>query len=300
MATGILAISDFETTSQIDGSELVLISKKDGNLYVSKNTAISSLPFINGLNYASDTKAGVVKVGNKLIIDKNGVLDVDIKKINLDQYLPLSGGTMDGQIKSIAKVALAKADSDSYLEIDGGSSSATGAQLALAGENCDIDNNGKSSGSFELIAKTVSEESKLVGLPNGQLQWKKDNILRSVNNIKADGDGNANIPNASQTQDGLMTITDFKKLSDIEEDANNYVLPVATNNILGGVKIGSGLNITEDGTLSVPVSGVTKLKAGNNIIINPADGTGEVTINAIGSDGGVLQCGVLQASLRCV
>ena len=36
-----------------------------------------------------------------------------------------------------------------------------------------------------------------------------------------------------------------------------YVLPVATATRLGGVKIGSGISVTADGTVNVSTSGIT-------------------------------------------
>lgn len=44
----------------------------------------------------------------------------------------------------------------------------------------------------------------------------------------------------------------LKKLNDIAANANNYSLPTATNSTLGGVKIGSNININS-GTISVTV-----------------------------------------------
>lgn len=43
----------------------------------------------------------------------------------------------------------------------------------------------------------------------------------------------------------------LKKLEGIEEGANKYVLPNATEEVLGGIKVGDGLKISDDGTLSI-------------------------------------------------
>lgn len=59
-----------------------------------------------------------------------------------------------------------------------------------------------------------------------------------------------------------------------------YILPPATNSTLGGVKVGSGLNVAGDGTLSAnayvlmpaTVSTLGGIKVGNNLTISP-DGT---------------------------
>lgn len=42
-----------------------------------------------------------------------------------------------------------------------------------------------------------------------------------------------------------------EKLEGIEENANKYVLPNATAEQLGGIKVGQGLVIADDGTLSI-------------------------------------------------
>lgn len=46
------------------------------------------------------------------------------------------------------------------------------------------------------------------------------------------------------------TTEEKNKLNGIEENANNYSLPIASSNTLGGIKIGSGLSIDSNGVLS--------------------------------------------------
>ncbi|MGL5229900.1 MAG: head fiber protein [Cetobacterium sp.] len=55
----------------------------------------------------------------------------------------------------------------------------------------------------------------------------------------------------SQIKDGHMSKEDKVKLDNIADNANNYSLPVANSNILGGVKIGNGINIDSSGTISI-------------------------------------------------
>lgn len=50
---------------------------------------------------------------------------------------------------------------------------------------------------------------------------------------------------------GLMTADDKAKLDGIAADANKYTLPIASATALGGIKLGSGLSATSDGTVSV-------------------------------------------------
>ena len=58
------------------------------------------------------------------------------------------------------------------------------------------------------------------------------------------------IPNATASQTGLATSTQITKLDGIAASANNYSLPAATANALGGVKVGTNLSIDGSGVLS--------------------------------------------------
>lgn len=63
-------------------------------------------------------------------------------------------------------------------------------------------------------------------------------------------DDNTIYDDATDTTAGLISAADKKKLDSIQESANKYELPVASSATLGGVKIGTNVTITEDGTLS--------------------------------------------------
>lgn len=52
---------------------------------------------------------------------------------------------------------------------------------------------------------------------------------------------------ATSTTDGLMSKEDKAKLDTLK----NYTLPAATSTTLGGVKVGSGISVKTDGTISV-------------------------------------------------
>lgn len=58
---------------------------------------------------------------------------------------------------------------------------------------------------------------------------------------------------ATTSTDGLMSSTDKAKLDKIEENANYFALEAATSKKLGGVKIGTGVNVADDGTISVNI-----------------------------------------------
>lgn len=61
---------------------------------------------------------------------------------------------------------------------------------------------------------------------------------------------------ATLSQNGHMSASDKSKLDGIANNANNYSLPIASSERLGGVKIGKNLSITEDGTLNAQDSSV--------------------------------------------
>ena len=79
--------------------------------------------------------------------------------------------------------------------------------------------------------------------------------------VKVDENGNAHVAvswtdttytEATTSQAGLMSAADKTKLDAVED----YVLPAATTSSLGGVKIGAGLQVEGDGTVSVSAGGV--------------------------------------------
>ena len=66
------------------------------------------------------------------------------------------------------------------------------------------------------------------------------------------------------------TTEEKNKLSGIEENANNYSLPIASSIVLGGIKIGNGLSIDSNGVLSSNGGGSSDLsnyqtKTDNNL-----------------------------------
>lgn len=65
---------------------------------------------------------------------------------------------------------------------------------------------------------------------------------------KVDGtEDYVNIGNATTEMAGVMTAADKQKLDSLSK----YTLPIASATALGGIKLGSGLSVTKDGTVSV-------------------------------------------------
>jgi len=62
---------------------------------------------------------------------------------------------------------------------------------------------------------------------------------------------------ANGSQNGLMSSSYASKLDGVDNNANDYSLPTATDSIKGGVKVGSSLNISSE-VLDVPSAGTSQ------------------------------------------
>lgn len=107
--------------------------------------------------------------------------------------------------------------------------------------------------------------------------------------LEIDGDGKLIAPSASpatEQRDGLLRAIDQKKLNTIEEGANNYVLPKANNEQLGGIIVGSNLSVDENGRLSADAERLRTatenrlggIKLGENLRVDPETGKTDVVI----------------------
>jgi hypothetical protein len=73
---------------------------------------------------------------------------------------------------------------------------------------------------------------------------------------------------------------------------SNYTLPIASSSTLGGIKIGSGIAVSQDGTISVDVSSITAtpltIKTNGTVVTSQSASinfTGDsVTTTAVGND----------------
>ena len=84
-------------------------------------------------------------------------------------------------------------------------------------------------------------------------------------NISSDNVISATYSTATTNDAGLMSSDDKTKLNGIEANANNYSLPIATTEIVGGVKQGTNITIANDGTISAQQKTYT---AGTNVQIS--------------------------------
>lgn len=77
---------------------------------------------------------------------------------------------------------------NSSLRLMGGTGAGSGASLQLCGSALT-----GTEGQFSLMAVGSAQSATLKGSPSGQLTWNNKNIVRSINNVAADANGNVNI-----------------------------------------------------------------------------------------------------------
>ena len=93
-------------------------------------------------------------------------------------------------------------------------------------------------------AKKSEALKSVVSMPTGDLVQLH---MTTVGGMQSD----VNIRKATTELAGVMSAVDKNKLDSIAYGANNYTLPIASATALGGIKLGSGLSVTNDGTVSV-------------------------------------------------
>ena len=120
------------------------------------------------------------------------------KKIDLEKYLPLTGGTLIGPL-TIVDWGIRKYDASGQTGLQFFNPTDSSAYFWL--------NNTKHAsnpGGFMLAASNGSTTKRLQGEMTGKLLWDSKNIVRSVNGIDADANGNVNAPYLPLTG-GTMT-----------------------------------------------------------------------------------------------
>ena len=115
---------------------------------------------------------------------------------------------------------------------------------------------------------TTEEKNKLAGISDNANKYELPKATTSIlggikvgNNIQVndgvisvDLSGKVDKSNGKQLSDNNYTSAEKDKLAGIEANANNYKLPKATTDTLGGVKVGANVQVN-DGVISVDLSG---------------------------------------------
>lgn len=186
-------------------SSFGLVEKVDGSVFINGYTPPDS---------ANGTEVITAAWANKNIGSK------------LAGYLPLTGGTLSGGL------AVGGPSGYNISSIKDGVSHAlllsrnnnNGAYLWLR------DNEDKTeAGAFDLTARLGSSVSALLGRPDGQLLWKGKHIVRSINGLGADGNGNV-----------TLNIAGTKVNNAAYADSAGYATSSGSSNVCGHAIVLSG------------------------------------------------------------
>ena len=145
-------------------------------------------------------------------------------------------------------------------------------------------------GSILLSAEDQTNTSKLIGLPDGTLTWGDKNIVRSVNNVTADANGNVTLPSDKGKNDG----------NDYYDDSDITSLIYAGNGagtLRNEIANGNFSRVHPGQTIVGRVTGTTYVVVGCNIYKHRGDTEltrnhiGLMPIQLIGNDGNLLWSG---------
>ena len=128
-------------------------------------------------------------------------------------------------------------------------------------------------GSILLIAEDQTNTSKLIGLPDGTLTWGDKNLVRSVNGVNADANGNVTLPSDKGKNDG----------NDYYDDSDITSLIYAGNGagtLRNEIANGNFARVHPGQTIIGRVTGTTYVVVGCNIYKHRGDT--ELTTNHIG------------------
>ena len=235
-----------------DGQDLTEISESlalgevtgtayEGNKGAANRAAINSTPasLVSTLNVSSDTsKVDInLETTTKSGLNYNAVTSI-IK--NVPNATKLSAGI----ITSTEYASLVETIPNKLVELE--------TELDNKQETGDYVTN------EELEAKDYVTKSEIPDISN---LASKDEIPTKVSELENDSNFLTSIP------DNYVTDTELQEaISGVQ-----FELPVATNSVLGGIKVGAGLNITEDGILSATGGGTADAVNWENVIGRPTN-----------------------------
>ena len=131
-------------------------------------------------------------------------------------------------------------------------------------------------GSILLTAEDQTNTSKLIGLPDGTLTWKDKNIIRSVNGVNADENGNVEITTSGADLSGVV-----KSVNNIQPDENGNVtieVPSADIDTSEFVKSINGSTPDSTGNISIDIPSTDGMVKSVNSQIPDSNGNVDITI----------------------
>ena len=108
----------------------------------------------------------------------------------VQNFLPLSGGTMVGTISTSYSQALVKTNSDGYIQVNSGVATADGSSLVMCAKGY---TGVLGAGAFQLTARDSNDSKTLHGKPDGTLIWGGNTIPTKNVNIQAGKTASTNV-----------------------------------------------------------------------------------------------------------
>ena len=123
---------------------------------------------------------------------------------------------------------------------------------------------------------------------------KTSNVIHEIDDIKSDVINNSqNIQNNTDAIDNISIPSVGDGQINLEA-SDGLTLEAGSQNATANQDGNTTFKVKADldwlnANLNIPVGGVSKIIAGNNVTISPSNGTGDVTINAAGSGSGGIE-----------
>ena len=138
-------------------------------------------------------------------------------------------------------------------------------------------------GSILLIAEDQTNTSKLIGLPDGTLTYADKNLVRSVNGVNADKNGNVEITTSGADLSGVV-----KSVNNIQPDENGNVtieVPPADIDTSEFVKSVNGSTPDSTGNISIDIPSTDGMVKSVNSQIPDSNGNVDITIPEVDLSG---------------
>lgn len=272
-----------KTSAQVTGTATPAMSQSNSASYVSGQTINQTLVLRAGQQYAPN-------IGfSNLVIETTGPVQLLATRGSNPSFLNLTISqqtTLDQSVDSFTITNNGTASVTVRMLITvyiGNPLPSTGVVTSLDGMTGDIRIVAGSGIGIADAAQTITVTNNGVLTVNGQ----SGNVTLNANNLP-----------------GLAQVAISGEYSDLKNVPSPYVLPIASTTTLGGVKVGTGLSITQDGTLSAagfPANYVTSvntlhgdvtIRASDNgannsasLIVNDGSTTGDIVLNRLAVSG---------------
>lgn len=139
--------------------------------------------------------------------------------------------------------------------------------------------------SAEKAKEAAAEATKAVGDVKDSIEQINSNT-NDITTLKTEIDSKASTEIATESANGLMSKEDKTKLDGIEEGANNYTLPNATNSVKGGVIIGDNISVSN-----------AKISISSDNVINALGYTPLKSVPVVDDNGDIIPTSVAMANM---